>query len=84
MGRPGSARVGSPQARSRILGRQAECCFCSQDVNTDATGGLTFVVVAASRMREDDKLTAQYWRHARCLGERLASKVPFDPEGFDD
>jgi len=61
-----------------------ECCFCSTPVDANEDGSLTFVVAAAGRLHEPDRPTQQMWCHARCLGDRLASRVPFDPAAFDD
>jgi hypothetical protein len=61
-----------------------ECCFCGTPVDPAVAGSLTFIVAAAERLREADAPTQQLWCHAACLGERLASRVPFDAGGFDD
>jgi hypothetical protein len=59
------------------------CCFCSTPLDPNEAGSLTFVVAAARRLREADKPTQQMWCHAQCLGDRLASRVVFDPAAFD-
>ena len=62
----------------------SECCFCSRPVDRDQRGSLTVVVAATGRQNEPDRPTQQLWCHGRCLGGRLAGRVPFDPEGFTD
>jgi hypothetical protein len=61
-----------------------ECCFCSTPLDAAEVGSLSLVIAAADRLSESHAPTQQLWCHATCLGERLPSRVPFDPAVFDD
>jgi len=69
---------------SSTASSNAECCFCSESLDIKSTNALTLVIAAASRTAEANAPTQQLWCHPRCLGDRLAPRVPFLPDAFDD
>ena len=61
----------------------AHCCFCFDQLDTDAPGSLTLLVSAAQAHNVSDGPSQGLVCHARCLGERLDPQVPFDSAVFD-
>lgn len=63
-----------------------ECCFCCQSVEDDDSETLFLLVAssAAVKAKDLDVPQQQLRCHAKCLGDRLAKGVPFDPLMFND
>ena len=61
----------------------AHCCFCFDQLDSDAPGSLTLLVSAAQAQNVSDAPSQGLVCHARCLGERLDPQVTFEPTVFD-